>query len=385
MTLGRIVSRRTLVTAGLVAGLAAYAWILVTSDRSAPTAAVAADHLDAPGLTPPGGDVKTDITDVYAFRRGAKTVLVMNVNGLTEAGKQATFASAAPSVRQTRRVWYRFHIDNDGDAEPDVKIRIRFGRPNANRVQAMTVRRNGKVLLTGQTSRFGRIDDNEHRGVKAYAGMRDDPFFFDLNGFINILSTEPGKSFIGCSGSRPDAFAGTNVGAIVLELPSRMLTRRGSSQIGVWASTTRGGAQIDRMGRPAIATVFIPNNPFETSDSEPSQKNFYNASRPVDDQMRFRGEVVDTLRVLHSLNDGSGDNPADDEAKVQALANILLPDILTYDTASSAGFLNGRQLADDVIDAELALVTEGAVTTDCVAANDKQFRARFPYLAGPHS
>jgi hypothetical protein len=385
MTLGWILSRRSLVTAALVAGLAAYAWILITSNGAAPKPASAADHLDAPGLTPPGGDVKTDITDLYAFRQGGKSVLVMSVNGLTEAGKQATFASAAPSVRQTRRVRYRFHVDNNGDAEPDVNISVRFGRPNSKGVQTMTVRRNGKVLLTGQTSRFGRIDDNERGSVKAYGGMRDDPFFFDLNGFINILSNEPGKSFIGCMGTRPDAFAGTNVGSIVIELPSRMLTRTGSSQIGVWATTNRGGAQVDRMGRPAIATVFIPNNPFEPSGSEPSQKTFYNESRPVDDQARFRGEVVDTLRVLHGLNDGSGDNPADDEAKVQGLADILLPDILTYDTASSAGFLNGRKLADDVIDAELALVTEGAVTTDCVPANDKQFRTAFPYLAGPHS
>ena len=60
------------------------------------------------------------------------------------------------------------------------------------------------------------------------------------------------------------------------------------------------------------------------------------------------------------------------------------PDILTFDTAKSDGFLNGRRLADDVIDAELGLVTEGAVTTDCVSGNDSAFRAGFPYLATPH-
>ena len=40
--------------------------------------------------------------------------------------------------------------------------------------------------------------------------MRDDPFFFDLDGFINILSTKPGESLIGCTGSRTDKFAGSN-------------------------------------------------------------------------------------------------------------------------------------------------------------------------------
>jgi len=50
------------------------------------------------------------------------------------------------------------------------------------------------------------------------------------------------------------------------------------------------------------------------------------------------------------------------------------------DTSSAAGFPNGRRLADDVIEIELGLVTNGAVTTDCVA-NDSTFSNSFPYLA----
>jgi hypothetical protein len=83
--------------------------------------------------------------------------------------------------------------------------------------------------------------------------------------------------------------------------------------------------------------------------------------------------VVDTLEIFY----GPG-NPT-----VGVLADILLPDILTVDTSNPAGFLNGRGLADDVIDAELALVTNGAVTTDCVA-NDSAFSDSFPYLAPPN-
>jgi hypothetical protein len=37
-------------------------------------------------------------------------------------------------------------------------------------------------------------------------------------------------------------------------------------------------------------------------------------------------------------------------------------------------------LADDVIDIELGLVTNGAVTSDCVG-NDSAFTSSFPYLA----
>jgi len=107
---------------------------------------------------------------------------------------------------------------------------------------------------------------------------------------------------------------------------------------------------------------------FEPAGSEPSQRNAFNAGKPKDDQASFRGEVVDTLELFYGAGNAEG------------LADILLPDILTVDTSNPAGFLNGRGLADDVIDAELDLVTNGAVTTDCVG-NDSAFSGTFPYLA----
>jgi hypothetical protein len=55
---------------------------------------------------------------------------------------------------------------------------------------------------------------------------------------------------------------------------------------------------------------------------------------------------------------------------------------MPFRTTSSAGFLNGRQLQDDVIDAELALLTDGALTSDRVV-NDSVFSRRFPYLGPP--
>ena len=376
---------KTLVLAAAIlsAGLSAVVAIALTAG---PSGAGAADHLDAPGLTPPGGDVRLDLTDIYAFRTpSGRTALVLNVNGFSQAGKQATFATGIPSVAATRRVSYNLRIDNNGDAKEDVVLSVTFGNPNKRGVQQLQVRRNGKLVLSGKTSRFGRVVVNRGKdGIRAFAGMRDDPFFFDLQGFLNILSTEPGKSFLGCNGPRPDAFANSNVSSIVLELKPSLLTRHGSSKIGVWATTNQAGAQIDRMGRPAIATVFIPNNPFEPVGTEPSLKNTYNHGIPSNDQAQFRPEIVDTLKTLYSLNDKAGDNPADDAAKINQLADVLLPDILTFDTKSSKGFLNGRRPSDDVIDAELPLVTEGAVKTDCVNANDAPFPKGFPYLAAPH-
>jgi hypothetical protein len=312
----------------------------------------AADHLDAPGLTPPGGDTRLDITDVYAFQspsNPSNTVLVMGINPLAGVLNDGTFRSGAS---------YELKIDSDGDAKEDLTYKVTFSAPDGSLQQGVTLRRipargGGLILAKGQTSQNISIPG----GGWIRAGVFDDPFFFDLNAFLTVDFCNPGTNF----------FNGLNISAIVLEVPSSWL---GSSNVGVWARTLLNDQQVDRMGRPAINTVFIPNNPFEPSGSEPSQKNAFNGGKPRNDQRDFRGEVVDTLEIFY----GAG-NPT-----VDALADFLLPDILTVNTSSSAGFPNGRRLADDVIDIELGLVTNGAVTSDCVA-NDSAFTNSFPYLA----
>ena len=123
--------------------------------------------------------------------------------------------------------------------------------------------------------------------------------------------------------------------------------------------------------------------PGEQKGQVPSKKSTFNKSQPKNDQATFRGEVVNTLKVLFSLNDAAGDDKTDDQKQIDGLADILLPDVLTFDTAKSDGFLNGRKLADDVIDAELGLITEGTVKTDCVSKNDRTFRGSFPISPVP--
>ena len=48
----------------------------------------------------------------------------------------------------------------------------------------------------------------------------------------------------------------------------------------------------------------------------------------------------------------------------------------------AAGPLNGRAPADDVIDVELGLVTQGAITTDCIGPHT--YLSTFPYLGVAH-
>jgi hypothetical protein len=315
----------------------------------------AADHLDAPGLTPPGGDTRLDITDVYVFQSPSNpdnTVLIMGVNPLAGVLNDGTFRPGS--------ALYAFKIDTDGDAKEDITFRIKFSKPDEDLSQRVMLAVDGlgmrNPIAKGKTDQ----DISIPGGGMLRAGVMDDPFFFDLEGFLALDFCSPGQT-------RPNFFAGLNVSAIVLEVPSSWF---GATDIGVWARTVANGKQIDRMGRPAINTVFIPNNPLEPAGTEPSKKNKFNAALPRNDQKRFRGEVVDTLKIFYG----------DDEETINALADILLPDILTVDVSNPAGFLNGRGLADDVIDAEYPLVTNGAVTTDCVS-NDSDFSDSFPYLA----
>lgn len=320
--------------------------------------APAADHLDAPGLTPPGGDGRLDINDVYAFQapgNPGNAVLIMTVN---PAAGLLSPTDLAPGVQ------YAFHIDQDGDAKSDLNLRLSAGDV-AGGSQDLRLRctpaRNcpaGANLATGRTGDVIPVATGGSLLVDTF----DDPFFFDLDAFLGTN----GRTF--CDGGENDFFLGLNVTAIVLEVPRSVL---GDGTVGVWATTSSADeGQVDRMGRPAINTVFIPNNPFEPSGSEASQKNFFNAGKPRNDVRDFRGEIVDTLEIFY----GAGDPTID------VLTGILLPDILTVDFADPSGFLNGRRLADDVIDAELALVTNGIVPSDCVD-NDSAFVDAFPYLA----
>jgi hypothetical protein len=249
---------------------------------------------------------------------------------------------------------YHFEIDQNGDAKSDLTFSIKFsGANNDGRQdgrQNVQLKMGNKAIANGKTGQ----DISVRGGGLVYAGLFDDPFFFDLVAFQNGLAFCP-------TDPAPDFFAGLNVTAIVLEVPSAWL---GPNNIGVWARTERGGHQIDRMGRPAINTVFIPSN----------QKDAFNAGQPSNDPAEFSDELIATLLAL-----------GNDQATAEALTAVLLPDILTIDTSNPAGFLNGRGLADDVIDAELGLISGGAITSDCVDANDKAFSTTFPYLAAPHS
>jgi hypothetical protein len=122
------------------------------------------------------------------------------------------------------------------------------------------------------------------------------------------------------------------------------------------------------MGRPAINTVLI------SGGAPGGNKDLFNRTSPKDDMAKWRTEMVNNLKAPPLSRS---------DADANGLADILLPDILTYDPQNSGGFLNGRKLTDDVIDIELSVLSNNAVTTDFVD-NDSTFLSVFPYLGVPN-
>jgi hypothetical protein len=342
--------------------------LIVLTVGAAPLLSSAADHIDAsafgsvgsPGgaFNPVSANGERDINDVYAFQgsNASRTVLVMTTNPAINAfgGKFGA------------NVRYILNVDRDGDAVQDLAYVVRFDNGAAGNQKYTVTRYTGSNAVSlargewrGSGSTAGNGTATLNGNGKAFAGVRSDPFFFDLTGFVGTLF-DIGDDALGDNPT--DIFTGFNTNAIVIEVPDDQL----GGTIGVWGQTTwwNGSAWVkaDQMGRPAINTVF--NN----AEMDQSDREKFNQTRPGKQVSRgFRAHTEDVLEAL-----GAAD-PA-------GLAGVLIPDTLTYEVGNMDGFLNGRRLADDVIDAELALVTDGAITTDCID-NDSMFSNSWPYLA----
>ena len=197
----------------------------------------ASDHKDSALLA---ADHAADIADVYTFRspaNPANVVLAMTVSGFIPPPETST-TFFDPNVL------YQWKIDTNGDAVEDLVLQAFVTGTGGH--QVMHFRGPAAPAATGAMS--GIIDGPEtatvrvsnadtpiiasRHGMTVFAGVRDDPFFFDLVQFKKIIAGEA------ASFRNPglDSFAGFNVLAIVIELPSALL---GGTTLGVWGTTSR--------------------------------------------------------------------------------------------------------------------------------------------------
>jgi uncharacterized protein DUF4331 len=331
------------------------------------------DHLDSPGpititigddsasIGPPMGDPKTDITDLYAFLKPdddgeppGKSILMLNVNPL---------APALATEFESGGAEYLIKVDTNNDAVEDITFRVTFS-PKVDGQQTSQVERidsaGSQVVIAAAPVSFGAAAVITTNGpYRFYAGLRSDPFFFDLLGFIDDFNFVNG-----------DFFADKNVFSIVLEVPNRALGLTPATT-SVWARTrivqSRALVNDDRVGRAAINTVF----------NHGVDKNIFNSLEPSQDSTAITSEGITFVQSFMNTLTALGGSPS--------LATVLLPDVLNYDYSRPTDYakLNGRRLQDDVISISLSLVTGGGLTTDHVGPHT-DYLDHFPYAGTPH-
>ncbi len=337
---------------------------------SAPGGAGAADHLDGGSLVPAEGNPQADINDFFVFDAPAtdKTAIVVTTNPLAGIVSPEAFGTD---------IIYVVNVDTDADARADIAYKLMFGAPDGSGVQAVTVKRaegkdavandfSGTEIATGSTGTAFRSN-----GLKAWAGLASDPFFFDLEGFLGSVEGVGSRTFL--DGNETDFFVGLNVMGITLQVRDDDL---GGGAAGFWASTvSTTGAQLDRMGIPAINTVFNA----AAFGGPSNEKQFYNRRRPILDEAKYADLFSDRL-VAFTTALGAPYSAAE----ADGIVDLVLPDILPYDvTTEAAGPLNGRNLDDDVIDVLLGIVTNSVVPGDGIGPHT-DYKANFPYLGNPN-
>ena len=408
---------RTLTLIGLAA-LAAPAILLSVSRAS--------DHADTPDIA---ANPMIDITDVHIFPSPSNpnnVVLAMCVNPLIGPGQGGT-KSFDPNAL------YQFKIDNTGDGVEDLVIQAQFHGTGAG--QTVNVTRPEKPSTLGAmnmreevlpTSGVINTTFSPGAGITVFTGAREDPFFFDLEQFFNILpdratpingipvplsqANTPQQGSWRPVGTAVDFLSngGYNVLSIVIELPRKYLTRGNirsagkthSNVIGVWCTTNVPASsdmfmQKDRLSRPVINEVFatVAGNRHMVNDE----------AQPSEDQFQLKNDILGFMNF-----------PAGRSAAIaNVVAAVVVPDVMKVDLGQSGpaaylgvetggatgGKFGGRGLTDDVVDISLGIVFGNTIpalglapddgheipslTSDNVGSGGKHFLSNFPYLGNP--
>ncbi|HEX3954579.1 MAG TPA: DUF4331 family protein [Stellaceae bacterium] len=335
-------------------------------------------HFDTPTALE---DPRINVCDFYLFRDGpGTTVMALTVN--PDAG------ISAPDTFRDEGL-YAFRFDLNRDAIEEVTFKIRFGAPahadgdEHQHIQPFEIRRatgpaaqrgaEGELIVSGQT---GTVTASEN-GVRAFAGLAPDLFAGDgtaLGAFRNALFKD-NKFEPGAFQSRKNFFAGRNVTAIVLEVPTHFI---GEGLVHAWATASLVGhaaeIQVSRWGLPLVTNVFMP---------DPEMKERFNRTTPAEDQTEFVDQLEQVVQKLATLA-GSAAAPTD---YAKRLATRFFPTVLPYELGTTASFdfagFNGRALTDDVMDVILTLATNTTLG-DGVAPDKARVRDVFPYFGSPY-
>jgi len=362
----------------------------------------AADHADA---TLVAGDPVADIGDVFAFldpNDNSKVILALDIDGFIVPSEALNHSEFAPDVT------FQFQIENAGTARPEEFINVTFSPQTSRTVpQTATISMRDRFKFTAPTtlSTLGPVANpfvvttDPSSDVSFFAGLTDDPFFFDIVGFNRFTaSVLAGSPNVANLQRNRDSFAGYSIHMIALSVPAHLLQGATTSVIGVNGVTLRRRVtereagreesegrfvQVDRMATPAVNTALIPF----------PRKNEYNASTPEDDARgKFANDIVATLTSLGTSKANIGILASVAVAKGDFLRlNLATPnstlgvgeEIST--TANYAGFPNGRRFGDDTINTLLFFIgNQNPAIQEAVKQNDVPLGTTFPFVAAPH-
>jgi hypothetical protein len=250
-------------------------------------------HREAPEISK---DPVADSTDVYAFVSPdipGTVTLIANYIPLEGPAGGPNFYEFGDDVL------YEIHVDNNGDAEPDVTFQFRFqttlantgtflyntgpilslNSPNWNRQQTYTVTRvtsgGSAVLAEGLACppcNIGPLSTPNYaalaatavhtlsNGVKVFAGQRAEGFYVDLGAVFDLGDLRPfenlhaqyGMHVFSASAAGVNATAALNVHSIALQLPLEQVLGSGphanitdkGAVIGVWTTASRQTASV---------------------------------------------------------------------------------------------------------------------------------------------
>lgn len=211
--------------------------------------ATAADHAESPGAD---ADPAGDLADVFLFISPENPRRM--VASITFGGRPLPRSRIDTAFYCDPRVIYVLNIDRANAAgvfanTPAVRVVAKFGA-------SVTTGRCGVQLenVPGAGGTFsGPIEAvvTSTSGLRAFAGLRNDPFFFDAEGYNGMIAAfaspaPPGgyvaSSFGLGSRARRDSFANRNVSVIVFEMDIDALAPASGGvrpKIQAWATTAR--------------------------------------------------------------------------------------------------------------------------------------------------
>lgn len=359
----------------------------------------AADHGDAPAASI---DRSADINDVYLFldpNDNTRVIILGTAHGFIVPAEAVNFGVFDHNLR------YRFALEASGDAAADGFIDVTFSEKinSGATPQTATVSSNLFATFTAPATASNlspnapapTITNDQASGVSFFAGLVDDPFFFDIPAFSRFVnSVLGGAPDVNQFNRGRDSFAGYNTLSLGVSVPAALLRARlgvANDTLGVSFQTQRRSSavtrrpsrfsqptfvDVDRMGNPAVNVALIPF----------ARKNEYNLGTPQDDAAgRYASSIVGTLTALGTNQTNIGILAG----VAVARGDYLRVNLATANTGAmggtnaGAGFPNGRRLADDVIDTILFFVANQNRLGDNVNGNDLPFRDAFPFFAPP--